>query len=268
MIIKIIKYINMKPIIKWSGGKKDEIKNILKYIPENYDYYIEPFIGSGALFFHLEHNKSIINDTHKELINFYNEIKNGNSIKIYDLMNKSKNNEEDYYKIRNMEYNTDIQNAYKFYYLRKTCYRGMLRYNLKGKFNVPFGRYKNINYNDLLDENYYNLLKTTKIYNKDFEYVLNKYNNENNFCFIDQPYDTIFNNYGYNNFTKEDQERLANIFKNTKIKCLMVVAETPLIKNLYNKYIVEIYDKKYRFKLHSGRINDDINKNHLIIKNY
>ena len=258
----------LKPIIKWSGGKKDELKNILPHIPENYTYYLEPFVGGGALFFHLNPEKAVINDIHKELIDFYQSIKNKNSIEIYNFMKEHPNNEETYYNVRSLQVNNPLDNAKKFYYLRKTCFRGMLRYNSKGEFNIPFGRYKNFNYEEIKDKNYEELLSRTEIYNKNFEYIFENYNSENNFMFLDPPYDSEFTDYGYCKFGKKEQEKLAECFKKTKIKCLMVIGKTKLIEELYKDYIVDEYDKKYKFKLHSGRVGDEINTKHVIIKNY
>jgi len=86
--------------------------------------------------------------------------------------------------------------------------------------------------------------------------------------FLDQPYDSEFTDYGYCKFDREEQEKLAKCFKETKIKCLMIVGKTDFISNLYKDYIVDEYDKKYRFKLYAGRVGDEINTKHLIIKNY
>ena len=208
----------LKPIIKWSGGKKDELKNILPHIPENYTCYLEPFVGGGALFFHLNPEKGVINDIHKELIDFYQSIKNKNSIEIYNFMKEHPNNEETYYNVRSLQVNNPLDNAKKFYYLRKTCFRGMLRYNSKGEFNIPFGRYKNYNYEEIKDKNYEELLCRTEIYNKNFEYIFENYNSENNFMFLDPPYDSEFTDYGYCKFGKKEQEKLAECFKKPKIK--------------------------------------------------
>ena len=83
--------------------------------------------------------------------------------------------------------------------------------------------------------------------------------------FLDPPYDSEFTDYGYCSFGKEEHEKLAECFKNTKIKCLMIIGKTDFISNLYKDYIVDEYDKKYRFKLHSGRVGNEINTKHLII---
>lgn len=259
----------IKPLIKWSGGKSDEIKHFIKYIPSDYDTYIEPFIGGGSVYFHLFPNKAVISDVHKELIDLYQSISEGKSNEIYEFMNNHPNDEETYYKIRdNMEIKDKLDSAKRFYYERKTCFRGMLRYNKSGKFNIPFGKYKTINYNELRNPKYEELLKKTEILNKSFEYIFENYNNENNFMFLDPPYDSEFTDYGYCQFGKEAQLKLANLFKETKIKCLMIIGKTEYISELYKNYIVDEYDKKYRFKLYDGRVGDEINTKHLIIKNF
>jgi DNA adenine methylase len=259
---------NLKPLIKWSGGKKDEIKKFIKHIPSNYSIYLEPFVGGGALYFYLNPIKAVINDIHKELIDFYQSIKDGKTNEIYQFMNEHPNNEETYYKVRSYDHKEPLNNAKRFYYLRKTCFRGMLRYNNKGEFNIPYGKYKNYNYEDIKNNNYEELLKRTEIYNNSFEYIFEKYNDPDNFMFLDPPYDSEFTDYGYCSFGKEEHRKLAKLFKETKIKCLMIIGKTDFINELYKDYIVEEYDKKYRFKLYSGRVGNEINTKHLIIKNY
>jgi DNA adenine methylase len=259
----------LHPLIKWSGGKSDEIKNFKIYFPEKYELYLEPFIGGGSVFFFLNPLKAVIADVHNELIDLYNSIKNGHSNEIYNFMKQNNNTEDTYYNIRdNMEIITPLDNAKRFYYQRKTCFRGMLRYNKQGKFNIPFGKYKTINYDDLKNKNYENLLKRTNILKTSFEYIFENYNNANNFMFLDPPYDSEFTDYGYCKFEHEQQEKLAKYFKETKIKCLMIIGKTKFIENLYKDYIVDEYDKKYKFKLYAGRVGDEINIKHLIIKNY
>lgn len=259
---------SLKPIIKWSGGKKDEIKLFEKYIPE-YDTYIEPFIGGGGLYFHLAPEKAVIADVHRELICLYNAIKNEQIDEIYEFMVNHPNEEKTYYEVRdNMDINSDLDRAKQFYYQRKTCFRGMLRYNKNGKFNIPYGRYKTCNYEDLKNKDYENLLKRTDIIRGSFEEIFDKYNDENNFVFLDPPYDSEFTDYGYCNFGKEEQKKLAECFKNTKNKCLMIIGKTDFIVDLYKDYIVDEYDKKYKFKIHSKRVGSEINTKHLVIKNY
>lgn len=261
--------IHLKPIVKWSGGKSDEIKMFEKYFPQNYNKYIEPFVGGGSVYFYLNPKQAIISDVHSELIDLYKSIANGKSNEIYEFMKNNPNDETTYYHVRDeMEIKDYVDNAKRFYYQRKTCFRGMLRYNKAGKFNIPFGRYKTINYSDLLNKEYEKLLGRTEVLNKGFEYIFENYNDENNFMFLDPPYDSEFTDYGYCQFGKEEQKKLAELFKTTKIKCLMVIGKTKFIEELYKDYIVDEYDKKYKFKLYDNRIGDEINTKHLVIKNY
>lgn len=260
---------HLKPLIKWSGGKSDEIVQFEKYIPAEYDTYIEPFVGGGSVYFYLNPQKAVISDVHSELTDLYQCIGQGKTAEIYDFMENSPNTAETYYKIRDtMPITGPIDNAKRFYYQRKTCFRGMSRYNKSGKFNIPFGKYKTINYSNLQNPKYAELLSRTEILNHSFETIFENYNSEHNFMFLDPPYDSEFTDYGYCKFGKEEQEKLAKYFKETKIKCLMIIGKTQFIEDLYKDYIVDEYDKKYKFKLYAGRVGDEINTKHLIIKNY
>lgn len=258
----------MLPIIKWSGGKRKEIQYFEKYIPE-YDTYIEPFVGGGAVYFALDPQNAVISDVHPDLIALYKTIGEGKSSEIRKFMEAHPNTEEVYYQVRDTFNPTnDIERACKFFYERKTCYRGMLRYNKKGGFNIPFGKYKTMKWKELDDERYHTLLQRTTILNSPFEEVFAKYNDPTNFVFLDPPYDSVFTDYGYCSFTKEHHLRLAECFKTTRNKCMIVIGKTPFIEELYKGYIVDEFDKKYAFKIHSGRIGDEINTKHLIILNY
>ena len=259
----------MKPIVKWSGGKKEEIKQFVDIIPKDINTYVEPFVGGGALFFHLEPKKAVISDVHKELIDFYRSMKDGKGSEIYSFMEKHPNEEEEYYKVRDeMIIETPLDNAKRFYYLRKTCFRGMLRYNRKGGFNVPFGRYKTCNFEELKDEKYCHIFSNTTILNDSFESVFSKYNDPKDFIFLDPPYDSEFTDYGYCQFGVEEQRKLSECFKNSRARCMMVIGKTPLIEELYDGYIKTEYFKKYAFKIHSNRVGSEINTTHVVICNY
>jgi DNA adenine methylase len=270
----------LKPLCKWSGGKRDEIKYFKKYYPSNFERFIEPFAGGAAVFFDLNFGGSnVINDIHPELVNFYRQMSLGHAKEIHDIISRYGITEKDYYIVRGggkkldqddipFKPKTDIEKAAQFFYLRKTCFRGMLRYNSKGEFNIPWGKYKTVNFSELLNEEYVNLLMRTEIMNGDYTKVFEKYNGSENFYFIDQPYDSVFNDYGFDNFDREKQVELSEIFKNTESKCLMVVGGSDFIRDLYDGYIKFEYPKKYSFKLYGGRIGDEINLNHLVITNY
>ena len=167
---------SLSPLVKWSGGKSDELHNILPHIPE-FDTYLEPFVGGGALYFHLNPTKAVINDIHPDLIHLYSAVGAGHSPQIKQFMIDHPNTEETYYQVRDEEKNeTDLQKACIFYYMRKTCFRGMLRYNKQGKFNIPYGRYKTMNFTDLDNAEYETLLSRTTILNGSFVDIFKNYN--------------------------------------------------------------------------------------------
>jgi DNA adenine methylase len=258
----------LKPLFKWSGGKRGEIKVILDHLPA-FDRYIEPFVGGGSLFFHLNYANSVINDAHFELYCFYKALKVGGAGSIYNFMLMHPNTEECYYWVRDkMTISCDLDVAKRFFYLRKTCFRGMLRYNKSGKFNIPFGHYKKINYSCLLDDSFFRLFQNTDIYNFSFDEIFKLYNSPNNFLFIDPPYDSAFNNYNGDTFDKVQHELLFDCFQSTKNKCLLILGKTDFTEDLYRNYIHLEYPVKYRFKLYSGRVANNLSTTHLLIKNY
>jgi len=145
-----------KPFVKWVGGKRQLIPELIKRIPKNFNNYFEPFVGGGALFFELynlgilKNKKAFLFDINEELINSYLVIKHSPAQLIEKLKYFKKNhNETFYYQIRNLdrseEYHTidKITKAARFIYLNKTCFNGLYRVNKKGQFNVPIGKYKN-----------------------------------------------------------------------------------------------------------------------------
>lgn len=293
----------MKPILKYSGGKSKELKEIYKYIPDFKGRYIEPFIGGGALFFDLEKENSIINDVNIKLITFYQNLKTNdfqirkelkeiqqiyetnrkefeeelerlkkeNVDNIKALKAKDKNDAL-YYHIRKM-FNNEIALEYDFatiyYFINKTAYSGIIRYNSQGKYNVPYGRYKNFN-TDLITDEHIKLLKQTEIHNKDYSEIFNMAK-ENDFIFLDPPYDCVFNDYGNNKkddfsgFTEDMQIKLAQDFRNLSTPALMIIGKTPLIEKLYKPFIFTEYSKSYSVNI-KNRFKAETQ--HLVIKNY
>lgn len=161
-----------------------------------------------------------------------------------------------------------------FYFVRDFCYASMFRYNANGEFNVPYGGisynrkdfYKKIEYVSSKELNEY--MSKTKIYNYDFEVFCNKIElNENDFMFLDPPYDTEFSTYAKNDFDKDDQIRLANYLSKTKAKFMLIIKNTDFIYNLYKErgFNIETFDKKY---LVSFMNRNDKDVEHLLITNY
>lgn len=130
-----------KPFLKWAGGKTQMISDLLKYVPEKFNKYIEPFIGGGALYFNLSHPQSIISDLNEELVITYKQVKE-NVNEVLSILESYINTEEFYYKIRSLSPSllTDSKRAARLIYLNKTCFNGLFRVNKKGEFNVPYGK--------------------------------------------------------------------------------------------------------------------------------
>ena len=283
----------MKPLLKYRGGKSKEIPQIIKHIPQFKGRYIEPFFGGGALFFHLAPKKAVINDINTKLMDFYKGIQsNFETIKrelseietIYKTNRRDfeklkaenptkrveDNNEPFYYQMRDM-FNNLAEKKYSdatlYFYINKTAYSGMVRYNSKGEFNVPYGRYKNFN-TSLITNSHYKLLENTEIYNLDYKEIF-EIVTEEDFMFLDPPYDCVFSDYGNSEykdgFTEEDQRELAENFRSLKCKALMVIGRTPLIEELYSDLIVDEYRKSYAVNI---RNRFKSSGNHILISNY
>lgn len=283
----------MNPMIKYRGGKSKEISHFISNMPENYNRYIEPFFGGGALYFYLEPQNAIINDVNTKLYSFYKQMQEEyhsvrkqldelqmvyeQNQKEYEALKKKhpeerveNKNEALYYKIRDM-FNHKIESEYLeavvYFFINKTAYSGMIRYNAKGEYNVPFGRYKNLN-TKLITDKHYELLKRTEIYNYDYSEIFNMAGN-NDFIFLDPPYDCVFSDYGNeayrDGFGENEHRRLANDFANLSCKSMLVIGKTALTEELYGKYIVEEYDKSYAVNIRN-RFKADAK--HIIVTNY
>lgn len=283
----------MKPMLKYRGGKSKELEEIKKFIPEYSGRYIEPFFGGGALFFDLEPNDAIINDINEPLMAFYMGVKNDfetvknqlSEIQIQyeenrDDFEKRKadsngdrvhdDNEELYYKMRdifNGDGDDNIHEATVYYFINKTAYSGMIRYNKQGKFNVPYGRYKNFNTN-LVTYEHHELLKNSEIFAEDYSSIFEMAKSED-FMFLDPPYDCVFSDYGNketkDGFTDEMHRKLAEDFKKLKCKALLVISKTPLIEELYGDMIVHEYEKSYAVNIRNRFKSEAL---HVLITNY
>lgn len=280
----------MKPIIKYPGGKRQELPYILPRIPSYAGRYVEPFFGGGAVFFALEPQNAIIGDANERLMSFYRQVRDGyNSLKseidelsfIYNSneseyraaeaaspQKRVKNaNEELYYAIRRMFNENDnmiYSDAAMFYFLNKTAFSGLVRANRQGAFNTPFGRYKKLDANALL-EAHSRLLQKTTVLCGDYSDTLRQCRADD-FVFLDPPYDGVFTNYGNGkDFGEDDHERLAAAFRALPCKAMLVIGKTPLTERLYADMDAYVYSKRYAFYIKS-RVNKTVE--HMIITNY
>ena len=234
------------PFLKWAGGKRQLISQMRKYFPKDFNRYIEPFIGGGAVYFYLKPKVSVIVDINEEIINCYKVIQN-NVEELIELLKTHKNEKDYYYRIRELDRDekftklTNIEKASRMIYMNRCCYNGLYRVNSKGQFNVPFGKYKNPNFCDevnLLAVN--KALKNVKIVHGSFEVSLD-YAEKGDFIYFDPPYYPIsktssFTSYTKENFGEESQKKLFNVFKKLdKLDCKL------MLSNSYHDYIIDLY---------------------------
>jgi len=254
---------NIKPFVKWAGGKRGIIETLEKkgFIPNKFNRYFEPMVGAGAVFFHIVENyspkKCIISDINSDLINTYKVIKKDvNKLikevsKIKEDFYNSKNKSEFYYekrdefnKLKKDKENHLIYQAALFLFLNKTCFNGLYRVNKKDEFNVPFGRYKNPSiYDEDNLKKISKLLQNTTILNQDFEEAI-KAAKEGDFVYFDPPYVPLSKTSDFTSYTKmafglEDQKRLARVVNNlAKRGCYVMESNSSSdeIKDIFEEY--------------------------------
>ncbi len=225
----------LPPPLKWAGGKRWLLPSLAPLF-ERYRgrRLVEPFAGGMAVTLGLLPERALINDVNPHLINFYNQILQGLHIAESDLVN-----ERDFYFSRRARFNTLIEakqsntmeSAALFYYLNRTGFNGLCRFNSHGLFNVPFGRYKTINY--IRDFTHYTSRFARWSFTcQDFE-TLDVHPDD--FLYVDPPYDVQFTKYSKEDFTWHDQERLVAWLRN--------LAAPMVVSNQATERIVELYTK-------------------------
>lgn len=282
----------MNPVLKYRGGKSREIPRFLQYIPDSFDRYIEPFFGGGAVYFYLEPKEAIINDVNERLMVFYRQLRDNYPemrLQLDKLQKTYEANQSAFKKLKAQKPNEHVPNANEdlyyqmreifnhpnnsylegvvYYFINKTAYSGMIRYNNNGEYNVPFGRYPNLN-TQLVTEQHSKLLKGAELYSVDYKTIFDMAKT-NDFMFLDPPYDCVFNDYGnidmMNGFDESEHRRLASDFKNLSCRALMVIGKTPLTMELYGKYVFDEYYKNYAVNIRNRFNNDSM---HIVVKNY
>ncbi|OIP57263.1 MAG: DNA methyltransferase [Helicobacteraceae bacterium CG2_30_36_10] len=264
-----------QPFIKWVGGKRGLLFQIIPLIPKEFNNYFEPFVGGGALFFELysqgllKDKKVYLFDINFELINAYNTVKN-NPIELIKSLKKfkEKHSKEFYYETRaldreeNFSKKSAIFRAARFIYLNKTCFNGLYRVNSKGYHNVPIGSYKNPNICD--EEVIYSAseaLQNAIILNTSYKDV-RLHASQDDFVYFDPPYYPLnatssFTSYSEFSFLDKEQIELFEVFKELDKKGCKVThsnSDTDFIKELYSEFCVgEIQANRFINSKSSGR---------------
>jgi DNA adenine methylase len=270
-------------LIKWAGGKNNLVEILMKYVPQEFETYYEPFFGGGAMFWNLKIrgklNESVISDLNSELIKFLKVVRDRFTDLYDELCNYADiRGSDQYYRIRDLfnslkkDSNRNTEIAAMFLYLNRNSYNGLWRTNKKGDFNVPYGFYKKY-YTPSLDDLmfYSNLLQGTKILNTDFSNSL-KYCKQGDFVYLDPPYYNErvygFTKYYRDNFTVSGHKLLKETTDRLTSKGALVMEsnyDTILVRNLYANYTKVTIEARHNI---SCKPSSRMNFRELIITNF
>ena len=258
-----------KPILKWAGGKRQIIKEILAHFPRDYKLrsFHEPMFGAGAVSFEIGPKDGTINDVNRRLVNLYEVVKECPEELI--LFNRRHQHSKEYFYKARERFNAPVrgesldpvEEASLLIYLNRTCFNGLYRENSSGAFNVPFGRYKTV---DFFQEESIReasmVLGKLEIHNEDFTYVL-ELARPGDLIYFDPPYHPIsetasFTSYHMNGFDLKDQERLRDAMVELHERGVMVI-----LSNSNAREIRELYSQLDGFTISDIKAKRAINCN-------
>lgn len=260
---------SVRPFLKWVGGKRSILPELLKRLPPNYDTYHEPFLGGGALYFAIQPKEAYLSDVNFHLVITFKAVRDDVDRLIYNLkIHTSRHNKEYFLNARKRLFKEKdpTKIASIFIYLNKTCYNGLYRVNQSGMFNVPMGNYDNP---AILDEvnlrHVSKMLQDARISQHDFtqEKVF-----KNDFYYIDPPYHETYDGYSGKGFGDKEHIKLAEFCKEIHQKdsyFMLSNSDTPFVRELYKDYTIEVVSAS-RFV--SCKANQRGKQNELIIRNY
>lgn len=241
-----------KPFVKWAGGKRQIISVIGKHLPKHYGTYFEPFLGGGAVLFHIlsdnPEQKCQVSDLNSDLVLSYVTIRDRIDDLITSLKEHSilyyKNSNSYFYKVRESSPKDQVEKTSRLLFLNRTCFNGLYRVNSKGKFNVPLGRYTNpniVNEENLRIVSQYLQSKKINIKCQDFTRVFSN-SKKGDFVYFDPPYQPVsrtsnFTSYTNKDFTYDDLSTLTNVCKDLDKKGVNVMlsnSDSDLVENLFS----------------------------------
>lgn len=261
------------PFLKWAGGKRWLAQRGVNIFPEKFGKYIEPFLGSGAIFFSLRPSEALLTDINEELINAYKTIKRKRNLLASALAGHAHSHSDEYfYLTRSLRPAGDVDRAARFIYLNRTCWNGLYRVNKKGEFNVPRGTKNRV----LLEDDNFSAVSqalngaTIKV--SDFESCVDQAS-EGDLVFLDPPYTVKHNNNGfikYNDkiFSWEDQLRLSAAVRRAserRARIVMTNASHESIRELYKDFRLE---QLPRHSVLSGTAGGRVKTEELLVRNF
>jgi DNA adenine methylase len=234
-----------KPFLKWAGAKTQLVMKLRPLFPEGDYRFIEPFVGSGVVFLNTLYRSSLLSDSNQDIISLYSVLKRKPQKFIQrckELFISENNSEKQFYKLRD-EFNAcdDVERrASLFLYLNRHCFNGLCRYNKKGKFNTPFGRYDRVYFPEDAMAAFAEKLKTAQLQRNDFRAVLLKATT-GDVVYCDPPYVPLtatasFTNYAAGGFSEEDQKDLHKYASDAAERGAVVILsnhDTPFTRKLY-----------------------------------
>lgn len=238
-----------RPFLKWAGGKSRLLAQYQAYFPPHFVSYYEPFLGGGAVFFHLlpRLRSAILADINPELVNVYRCVRDyPQAVMAHLQVHRDRHSRTYYYALRSQRHlSCPIERAARLLYLNKTCYNGLYRENSKGHFNVPMGSYKNPAICDVdLLISASQALQAADIYQAPFDQIIHWAEQESDFVYLDPPYHPIsttsnFTGYSRYGFTAADQRRLQEVFVTLArrgVKVMLSNSNCGFIRELYQDY--------------------------------
>jgi DNA adenine methylase len=247
-----------RPFLKWAGGKGRLIDQYQMFFPAHFSRYYEPFLGGGAIFFHL-HNRcqqARLADLNDELVNVYRCVRDDTEAIIEILRKHQQRHCRDYYyAVRaNHRVRSPLYRAARLIYLNKTCFNGLYRENSKGEFNVPMGRYKQPKVCDAATlQLAASALQCAELACEEFTAILDHAEGDQDFVYFDPPYHPIsstssFTNYSRYGFRSEDQERLQQTFTQLAQRGVQV-----MLSNSDCAFIHDLYQDFYIYRIQAAR---------------
>jgi DNA adenine methylase len=235
----------LKPFLKWAGGKRWLTAKYSNLIPKNFNRYIEPFLGGGAVFFHLEPKVALLGDANSELIEVYSALKSDwKAVVHYLTVHHKHHSPEYYYRVRATIPKIKAERAARLIYLNRTCWNGLYRVNLKGDFNVPIGTKLDVLYEDDDFRRVAKTLQNAELLCDDFEFLVDRAR-EDDLVFVDPPYTVRHNHNAFIKYNEKlfswwDQERLYYALRRAKKRGAKIVAT-----NAFNHSVKALYSKDF-----------------------
>lgn len=258
-----------KPVLKWAGGKRQLLPDLLAVIPKRFERYVEPMVGGGALFFALSNDRALVADSNPELINLYRMIV-ADLDGVLDAARQWSINEEVFYEVRALQFELldPVIAAARMLYLNKTCFNGLYRVNRNGQFNVPWGSYVNpriVSRSALVAAR--QRLKQADILLGNYSDVLNEHSRKGDLVFLDPPYLPISQNSDFKRYTKEqfredDHRVMRSVVESLRDRgCTIIITNSnhPLMYELYGEFSIKVIETRRNINARAdGRKGQDI----------